>query len=76
MKDRQTSEREYIQHLNDVDRFSFSSLLNNDVELNWATRLGKLRDLLYFEHAVDSIDDGLKRTHHGQYFHLCMADSR
>ncbi|BFO11939.1 hypothetical protein GGER_44490 [Serratia rubidaea] len=41
-----------------------------------ASNLAKLRDLLGFEHAVASVEEGLKQTVSGQYFHVWRAPER
>jgi hypothetical protein len=58
------------QTLNDADRFLFTRQLSNGFEIHAGANLAKLRELLCFEHAVDSIDEGLATTLSGQYFHV------
>lgn len=76
MKGITTSGLEAIERLNDADRFSFSTLFANGFETYGATSLARLRDLLHFEHAVASTDEGLKATRNGQYFHVWRTPER
>lgn len=76
MKGITNSGLEPIERLNDADRFSFSTVFANGFETYGATSLGRLRDLLYFDHAVASIEEGLKATRSGQYFHVWRTPER
>ncbi|UAN53725.1 hypothetical protein KGP26_12000 [Serratia sp. JSRIV002] len=55
--------------LNDADVLPFSSFLESGFETKAATLSG-LRSLLYFDHAVVNLAEGLEKTVSGQYFHV------
>lgn len=69
------SQLEPSPRLNDADVFPFSSYLASGFETKGATLAG-LRSLLYFDHAVASIEEGLEKTVSGQYFHVWRTAER
>ncbi|CAI1736834.1 tail fiber/spike domain-containing protein [Serratia ficaria] len=63
-------------YLNDADRFAFTRLFPDGSETHGGASLAKLRELFHFEHAVDSVEEGLATTLSGQYFHVWRTSER
>ncbi|WP_261119791.1 hypothetical protein [Serratia ficaria] len=67
---------EPAHYINDAARLAFTRLFPNDFQPMGELWLVRLCESLYFEHAVDSVEEGLATTLIGQYFHVWRTSER